>query len=230
MRKKALFVMGALAVMVIFQSCSSHPEKGLLEKYFNAVSLKDNQTMSSMALEPIEIDINSWELISVTPESIDPVILPDLNKKELDLKKAEEDHRTPVLEAQDLLYAAKDELDLARTGAARNAARKKVDALQAQYDEEYAKHGEIRKEYNDAKTAAAQEEQTAIFSLGLRELPGIRDFTGNVHAKEVDLKVNLKDGTQRTYRAFLRMYQLKDEATGMNHRGRWIITHFDQID
>ncbi len=230
MRKKALFVIGAVALMMVLQSCSSHPEKGLLERYFSAVTLKDNQTMSAMALEPIELDIDSWELISVTPENIQPFILPELNKKELDLKKAEEDHRTPVLEAQDLLYAAKDELDLARTGAARNAAKKKVDQLQAQYDEEYAKHGEIRKEYNDAKTAAAQEEQTAIFSLGLRELPGIRDFTGEAHSKEVDLKVTLKDGTQRTYRAFLRMYQLKDEATGMSHRGSWKITHFDQID
>lgn len=230
MRKRALFVVGALAVFMILQSCSSHPEKGLLEKYFSAVTLKDNQTMSAMALEPIELDIASWELIAVTPERIEPVILPDLNKRELELKKAEEEHRTPVLEAQDLLYAAKDELDLARTGAARNAARKKVEELQAKYDEEYARHGEIRKDYNDAKTAAAQEEQAAIFSLGVREMPGIRDFTGDVHYKEVDLKVKLKDGTERTYRAFLRMYQLRDEASGMSHRGTWKITHFDQID
>jgi hypothetical protein len=219
-----------LAALFIFQSCSSHPEKGLLDKYFTSMKSNDNQTMSAMALEPIELDLADWELISVTPERVEPVNLADLNKMELELRKAEEDHRTPVLEAQDFLYAAKDELDLARTGAARNAAKKKVDEFQTKYDEEYAKHNEIRMKYNDAKSAAALEEQIATFSLGVRELPGIRDFTGNVHYKEVDLQANLKDGSARKYRAYLRMYQLRDEATGMSHRGNWKITRFEPID
>ncbi len=222
MRKKYLLALGVLMAFFILQSCSSHPEEGLLERYFNAVTLKDNQTMSSMALEPIELDLESWKLVNVTPERIESVSLPDLNKKELDLKKTEEDHRNPVLEAQDFLYAAKDELDLARTGAAKNAARRKVEELQAKYDEEYAKHNEIRAEYTAAREAAAQEEQMTAFSLGVRELPGIRDLTGEVHFKEVDLSVKLKDGTEKGYRAYLRMYELEE-----NHRGRWIITRFE---
>ena len=222
MRKKYLLALGVLMAFFILQSCSSNPEEGLLERYFNAVTLKDNQTMSSMALEPIELDLESWELVSVTEERIESVSLPDLNKKELDLKKTEEDHRNPVLEAQDFLYAAKDELDLARTGAAKNAARRKVEELQAKYDEEYAKHNEIRAEYTAAREAAATEEQITAFSLGVRELLGIRDLGGEVHFKEVDLKVKLKDGTEKGYRAYLRMYELEE-----HHRGRWIITRFE---
>ncbi len=230
MRKKTLCVIGAVMALFILQSCSSHPEQRLLESYFNAVTLKDNQTMSSMALEPIELDVDNWEIISVSPEEIRPVVLSDLNKQELELKKTEEDHRNPVLEAQDELYAAKDEESLARTSAARNAAKKKVEELQARYDEEYARHNEIRKEYTDAKEAAMREEQITAFSLGVRELPGIRDLTGDIHSKEVELKVKLKDGTEKSYRAYLRLYQLKDEATGISHRGRWIITHFEPLD
>jgi hypothetical protein len=230
MRKKTLIVLGIALVVFALQSCSSSPEKALLSRYFNAVSMNDNPTMASIALEPIQLDVASWSVLSVTPEKIEPAVLPDLAKKEAEAKKALEEHIAPTMEAKDLLDAAQEDLDLARTAGAKATAKKKVDELQAKYDEEYNKHKELQKDYNDAKAAAATEEQITGFSLGIRDLANIRDLTGNVHSKEVDISVKTKDGETKKYRLYMRMYDLKDEALNLHHSGRWIIIRFEPID
>lgn len=231
MRRKALFVLSILIAFFVFQTCSSNPERTLLERYFHAVALNDNQTMSTMAYEPLELDVDSWEIMSVSEEEVSPAVLPDLNQKEMELKKQEEDHVIPVLDAQDALYNAQDELDLARTSSARNAARKKVEAAQAAYDEEYAKHSELRKAYNDAKAVAEREEDITAFSLNMGDLPIVRSLTGNVHFKEVDIKIRTRAGSEVNYRTYLRMYDLEDESGGTPiPSGRWIILNFQPLD
>ena len=230
MRKRSLIVIGlVLVVSFSLQSCSSSPEKGLLKKYFNAVRYNDNATMSSMALEPQTMDISGFDIVSVSPEKIEPANLTELNAKEAELKKKLEDHVGPTIDAKDALDVAKEELDTARTKAAKAAAQKKVDEMQAKYDQEFGLHKDLQKGYNDAKAAAAREEEITAFSLGAKNLANIRDLTGNVHSKEVEIKVNLKEGGTKSYRLFMRSYNLKDEATGMKQNGRWVIVKFEPL-
>jgi len=59
----------------------------MLDKYFHAVSMKDNQTMAAMAWKPLEIDYASYAILEVTPEKVEPVSLPALNEKEAEAKK-----------------------------------------------------------------------------------------------------------------------------------------------
>jgi hypothetical protein len=226
MKKRVLIVIGVLLVFSVFQSCSSKPEQGLLQRYFAAVSMNDNDTMSAMALEPLQLDVASWKIVSVSEEKVEPFSLPELNKKELDLKKELEQHVGPTMDAKDTLDAAEEDMTLARTANARAAAKKKVDELQAKYDEIRNAHTQLQKDYNDAKAAAADEESDAKFSLGIRELPNIRDLTGTVHSKDVVVSITTKGGQTVEYKLPMRMYQLKDEATGANYKGRWIILSF----
>jgi hypothetical protein len=228
MRKKALIVLGILLAFFIAQSCSSNPEKALLSRYFNAVSMNDNSTMASMALEPAQWDVASWEVVSVSPEKVDPVTLPDLNKKEMEAKKAQDAQIGPTMDADAALANAKDELDLARTGGAKAAAKKKVDEAQAKYDVEYGKMKEFKKAYTDAKAAAAAEEQVTLFSLGQRELAGVRDVTGNVRSKDVVVKIMTKQGATKSYRLPMRMYEMKSEG-GQQLPSRWVIIRFEPI-
>ncbi|MEA2006333.1 MAG: hypothetical protein U9O50_08780, partial [Acidobacteriota bacterium] len=65
MNKKILSILGVVLIIFVFQSCVSKPENTLLKRYFDAVSLNDITTMSTMALEPVLIDEESWEIISV---------------------------------------------------------------------------------------------------------------------------------------------------------------------
>jgi hypothetical protein len=234
MRRKGLVIISALAVLFIFfslQSCKSTPEKGLLGAYFHAISLKDTATMASMSVEPVSIDHDSWEIVSVSEEKIEPTNLLELGKAEMEFKKKLEEHVGPVMDAEDALYGAQEDLKAARTGASRAAAKRKVDEMQAKFDEEREIHRELQRNYNESKDAAQKERDIAVFSVigPTGELPNIMDLTGTVHSKDVDVKVINKAGEEKLYRFNLKRYELRDEAADINHRGRWIIVKFGPV-
>lgn len=230
MKKKVFFTIGIFLLAFMLQTCSQKPEQGLLKRYFHALSLKDMTTLSTMALEPVELNAKSWQIINVSEEKIEAAVLPDLNKKELNLKKKVEGSVGITLDARDALDGAKFELENARTRAAKRAARKKIDELQAKYDEVYENHKQLQKDYNEAKAASAKEEKITIFSLGAGELANVRDFTGDIHSKEVDIKIVEPTGGERSYRFYLRRYNLKDEAANIERRGRWIIIKIESLN
>jgi hypothetical protein len=145
------------------------------------------------------------------------------------MKKILDGHVGPTLAASDELDVAKDELSSALTGAAKAAAKRKLDEAQAKYDQERALHNEMQKNVNEAKAASTREEEITKFSLGQRELANVRELTGNVHSKEVDVQVKTKAGDTKNYRFYLRQYMLKDEVNNVNHRGRWVIVKFEQL-
>lgn len=229
MSRKNLSLMGIFLVMVFMQSCSSDPEKNLLDRYFHASTLNDVDTLSAMAIAPISIKAESYEILSVTEEVIQPATLPDLNKKYLDIKKQVEDSVSITLSSSDELDNAKFEEETARTAAAKRAARTKVSAAQVKYDEQYEKHKNIQVEKNDAEAAADKEETITLFSLGVQELLNVRDLTGEVVFKELTVRIVGEEGT-RDYKFFLRKYTLKDEVMNQSWRGRFIFVKIEPLD
>lgn len=229
MSRKILSLIGLFLVMVFMQSCSSDPEKNLLDRYFQADSLGDVATLSSMAISPLSIKADSYEILSVTEEVIEPATLPDLNKKYLDLKKLTEDSVQTTLLFSDELDNAKFEEETSRTTAAKRAARTKVSAAQAKYDEQYEKTKNVRTERNDAEDAAKKEEGITLFSLGVQELINVRDLTGTVIFKEVTVRTVGDEGT-KDYTFFLRRYMLKDEASNTHWRGNYKIILIKSLD
>jgi hypothetical protein len=229
MRQRTLLTVGVLVFVAAFISCSAKPEQSLLKGYFNALKLNDNATLSSMALEPISLEVDNWSVTKTEPEKIVPANLAELGVQEAEAKKALERHVGPTMDAKDALDMAQEDFDTARTGAAKAAAKKKIDELQVKYDQEYNVHKDLQKAYNDAKAAAAGEEEITRFSLGNRDLANVRDLTGNVHSKTIEIAVKNKAGETRSFSLELRRYQLRDEALGLNHNGRWVIIRFEPI-
>ena len=225
MNRKVISILGIGFLCLIIHSCSSHPEQGLLDRYFNALSLNDLQTLSTMAIEPAEIDFKSWEIVTVSETETAEFKLPEMDQRINELKEKVDDSVSSTLEARDALDEAKFELERART----RANREKVDELQAKYDELYEQTKELQKQYNDAKAAAEDEEEISLFSLG-GDYPGIRQFTGSINKKHVDIKVTTEEGTEEMYRVFLRQYELTDPSTNLTHNGRWIIIRFERLD
>ncbi len=225
MNRKVISILGIGFLCLIIHSCSSHPEQGLLDRYFNALSLNDLQTLSTMAIEPAEIDFKSWEIVEVSEVETAEFKLPEMDQKINELKKKVDDSVGKTLEARDALDEAKFELENRRT----RANREKVDELQAEYDEQYEQTKQLQKEYNDAKAAAEEEEEVALFSLG-GNYPAIRQFTGSVNKKTVDLQVTTEEGSEEMYRVFMRQYELTDPTTNITHNGRWIIIRFESLD
>ncbi len=228
MKKRSFCAIGVILLLFVLQSCTSRPEEGLLKRYFSAISLNDVTTMSTMALEPISMDVESWEIVSVSEERIEPASLPEMNRMELELKKKVEESVGITLDAKDELLDAEYERDQARTRTARRAAQNKAKELQAAYDVIYAAHQQLQTDYNEAKAATAREEQIASFSLGAGDITNIRDLTGEVHSTEVDIKVVGKEAT-KNYRLYLMMFNLKDEVLNVNRRGQWKIIKFELI-
>jgi hypothetical protein len=228
MDRKTLSLLAVILVVCFFCSCSSNPEEALLKRYFSALSLNDNTTLSTMALEPTDISAESWEILNVSEEMVEPFNLSNMNTDELNYKKELEDHVGVTLDARDEWDNAVYEEERARTRAAKRAAKAKADELKVKYDEVLGEHKEMQKNYNEAKATAAKEEEIATFSLGAGELPTIRDFTGEVFKKEVDVKTDGETGVEN-YRIYLRRYILQDETTGIHHRGRWIIVKFENL-
>jgi hypothetical protein len=230
MRKTTLIVIGLLVAFFVIQACTSAPEKGLLKRYFNAVTLNDNDTMSSMALYPFQpSDMTSWKIVKIGEEKIEPAILSGLNKTEIEAKKAQDAQLGPTVEASELLKDAEYEKDTSRSAAGKAAAQRKIDELKAKYEIENAKMQEVKKTYNLAKTAAAAEEEMTMFSLGERELPIVRDLVGDVHSKDVEVAITTKTGGTKNYKLIMRQYMLKDEANNIRHAGRWVIIKFEPV-
>jgi len=228
MNRKVLSILGVVLLIAAVSSCSSNPEKSLLDRYFGALSLKDNATLRTMAMSPATFDFVSWEILNVSEEVVKPFSLKDMDDAEKELKKQQDESIGVTLEARDLLDNAVFERNNARSRTARAAAQKKVDELQEAYDKQRDAHDELVKQFNAAREAASKEEGTANFSLG-GDYPTIRDFVGEVFFREVDVKIDMKDGTSGNYRVFLRRYVLDDEAQNLPHRGRWIIVRFEKL-
>jgi hypothetical protein len=229
MRKRTLIVIGVFVAFFVIQGCSSAPEKTLLKKYFNAVTLNDNDTMSSMALDPFQPDLGSWSIVNIGPEKVEPASLPALNKAEIEAKKLQDAQIGPTIDADTALKDAQYEKDTSRSAGGKAAAQKKIDELQAKYDVENGKMQEFKKAYNAAKTAAAAEEEMTMFSLGARELPTVRALTGDVHSKDVEVAITNRSGATKNYKLTMKQYLLKDDVNNIAHRGRWVIIKFQPL-
>ena len=228
MRRKGLSLSGVILLIFVLQSCTSHPEEGVLKRYFQAVRMKDKTTMGTMALEPISPEFISWEIVSVSEERVEPVTLPELNQKEMELKKKVEESVVITVEAREQVDDALFEMENAKTRASRRAAQQKVDELQKKYDEIRTNHDQLGTDYSKAKADAAQEEEITSFSLSAGEIPNIRELTGSVHSKEVDIKLIQQQG-EKTFRCYMKRYMLKDEVLNLHRNGRWIILKFEEI-
>ncbi|UCC39070.1 MAG: hypothetical protein JSV96_14870 [Candidatus Aminicenantes bacterium] len=228
MLRKSLFVLGIILLLLVMQNCSSKPEQGLLERYFHALTLNDRTTLGTMALEPISIAAENWEIINVIDEEPQPASLPELNQAELNLKKKVEESVVITIEAKEEVDDAEWELDRARTRSAKRAAQKKVDELSEKYKEIRTRHDQLQKDYSDAKTVASREEEITAFSLGERAIPNIRDLTGEVHKKVVEVRAETEAGP-KSYNFYLRQYNLRDENLNLNRRGRWVIIKIESV-
>jgi len=229
MRKRTLIVIGVFVAFFVIQGCSSAPEKTLLKKYFNAVTLNDNDTMSSMALDPFQPELGSWSIVNIGPEKVEPASLPALNKAEIEAKKLQDAQIGPTIDADTALKDAQYEKDTSRSAGGKAAAQKKIDELQKLYDVQNGKMQEFKKAYNAAKAAAASEEEMTMFSLGARELATVRELTGDVHSKDVEVAITNRSGATKNYKLTMKQYLLKDEVNNIPHRGRWVIIKFQPL-
>ncbi len=65
---------GALLMALAVVACG-HPEKRVVDQYFNAVNAQDNQTLSSFAAVKFDKKVDRWSIVSVSPETKAPATM-----------------------------------------------------------------------------------------------------------------------------------------------------------
>ena len=67
----------AILALLAAVACSSHPEKSVVDSYFNAVNARDNQTLSSFAAVNFDKKVQRWTIKKTVEESTRTVVSRD---------------------------------------------------------------------------------------------------------------------------------------------------------
>ena len=76
MSLRGSFLPAVLGLALAGAACG-HPEKSVVDNYFNAVRAKDNQTLSSFATARFERPVQSWQIKDTLEETTEPLPLHD---------------------------------------------------------------------------------------------------------------------------------------------------------
>jgi hypothetical protein len=202
----ALFALAAAA------ACSSHPEKSVVDSYFNAVNQHDNQTLSSFAVVNFDKKVQSWTIKKTLEETKAPITLGDLSAKVKDTEKALADNTKAARAYGNDHYKELDEIKALKKGAPVPA---KLQPVATEWDNFNKKDRELKKALAEARDAVEKEKRNASVSLGSVDDP--EGVTGEVVTKKVLLGLTI-DGQERDYVMTLRKYDVKGAG-----RSRWMI-------
>lgn len=206
---------GPLAIVAVLAAtaCSSHPEKSVVDSYFNAVNAQDNQTLSSFATVSFDKKVQRWNIKKTLEETKAPVTLPDLTARVKDTEKAIADNMRAARAYNDGHYKELTDVKALKKGAPVPA---KLQPVATEWENFNKKDRELKKTLAEAKAEVEKEKRTAGLSLGA--VDDIEGVTGDVTTKKILIGLTI-DGQERDYVMTLRKYDVK----GAGARSRWMI-------
>jgi len=204
----ALFALAAAA------ACSSHPEKSVVDSYFNAVNAQDNQTLSSFAVVNFDKKVQRWTIKKTLEETKTPVTLPDLAAKVRDTEKAIADNTRAARAYGTDHYKELDDIKALKKGAPVPA---KLQPVATEWDNFNKKDRELKKTLAEARDVMEKERRMVSLSLGSAP-DDAESVSGDVVNKKILLGLTI-DGQERDYVMTLRKYNV----TGAGARSRWMI-------
>lgn len=203
----ALFALAAAA------ACSSHPEKSVVDSYFNAVNARDTQTLSSFAVVNFDKKVQRWTIKKTLEETKTPVTLPDLAAKVRDTEKAIADNTKAARAYGTDHYKELDDIKALKKGAPVPA---KLQPVATEWENFNKKDRELKRTLAEARDAMEKEKRTVSLSVGATD--DVEGLTGDVVNKKILLGLTI-DGQERDYVMTLRKYNVK----GAGARSRWMI-------
>lgn len=204
----------ALAILALGAAvaCSSHPEKSVVDSYFNAVNAQDNQTLSSFAVVNFDKKVQRWTIKKTLEESKNPITLPELVTKVKDTEKAISDNTRAARAYGTDHYKELDDIKALKKGAPVPA---KLQPVATEWDNFNKKDRELKKAVAEARDAVEKEKRNAGLSLGAVDDP--EGLAGEVTTKKILMGLTI-DGQERDYVMTLRKYDVKGAG-----RSRWMI-------
>ena len=204
----------ALALSVL--GCQRHPEKGVVDQYFNAVNAKDSQTLASFAAVNFDKKVDRWAITKTLDETKTEAPLAGLAQKVKDLEAEQAANTRAARAYNNENYALLDQLKTLKAGAAVPA---KLQPVKAEWDKFNEKDRELRKAVANAREAVEREKRSVMRSVG--QVDEVESLTGEMKEKKIELDLTI-DGQARPYVMTVRKYEMKRES-GPRVVSRWVV-------
>ena len=212
---------GAIRVALVLAAAASgmacgHPEKSVIEQYFNALRAGDTQTLSSFAAFTFDKKPERWTIKDTIDEQKSPAVYPELVKKAADAEKAVADNKR-----QAQLYSNENyvQIEQVKEAQKKGAVPAKLQAVATQWIQFNESDRELRRAAAQAKDAAEKEKRSLLRSVGQQD--DLESLTGEMVTKQVEVELVI-DGQPKPHVMQLRKYELKRES-GPRVTGRWVI-------
>jgi hypothetical protein len=212
MRRVALPLVLALSAL----GCQSHPEKGVVDQYFNAVNARDSQTLSSFAAVSFDKKVDRWAIKNTLEEQTNAAPLPSLAQKVKDLEAELAANTKAARTYNNDHYVELDALKALKKDAAVPA---KLQSVKAEWDRFSEKDRELKKAIANAKEALEKEKRSVVRSIG--QADDIENLAGEMKEKKIELDLTI-DGQVKPYVMTVRKYEMKRES-GPRVVSRWVV-------
>ncbi len=229
--KKTFLILILLSVAIIMTSCSK-AEEVTITKYFQAMKVGetgDKDTMNSMAINPKFINFDSYEIVSISEPVIEPIELPALNEKLMEIDKEKKEVGLAAQEANDEILDLEDELADARSSSKKRELNKKIADAKVKKDELVAKFKNLIISKKELEKKIEFEKSLMKTSVGRSKMPNIDMYKGDSYTSKIDVKVTLPSKEVVDYVFVLRKYSLKLAEKELP-RSRFLITEIMTAD
>ena len=217
MSLRGSFLPAVLGLSLAGAACG-HPEKQVVDNYFNAVRAKDNQTLSSFSTARFEKPVQSWVIKDTLEETSEPVPLTTMTEK---LKQAEAALAANTKEARAYNLDHFAEIDQARELKSKGKPiPAKIAPVATRWEEFNQKDRETKKAVAEARDAVEREKRNMALSVGTSE--GLDAMQGEVKTKKVAVDITIEGQTQ-PYVMTLKRYDVKREGGGPRVTTRWMV-------
>jgi hypothetical protein len=205
-----------LALTLAAYGCQSHPEKGVVDQYFNAVNAQDSQTLASFAAVNFDKKVERWSIKKTLDEQTSEAPLTALVQKAKDLE-AEMAANTKAARAYNNDHYV--ELDQVKNLKKDAPVPAKLQPVKAEWDKFTEKDRELKKSVAVAKEAVEREKKNVERSVG--QVDAVETLKGEMKEKKIELDLTM-DGQVKPYVMTVRKYEMKRES-GPRVVSRWVI-------
>jgi hypothetical protein len=221
--KKIILLLALFSVIFTLTSCQK-AEEITVTKYFHAMQANDKDTMSSMAVEPKDIEFKSFKLEVGGEPTTKPLALPDFQKQKADLTRAKRDQVNIALDKRDEVDELQFELEETRRRTKKRELQKKIDELEVELEEEEQKVKDIQAQINQLTQMIKREKNMITMSTGINQNFDL--YSGETHFMKVLADVTLTNNETKKYVFLLRKDLLEIENRTIP-AGRLIITKIE---
>jgi hypothetical protein len=207
-----------LAVLVLAGAAAAcgHPEKQVVDQYFNALNANDTQTLSSFAAVNFDQKVDKWTIKRTVSEDKKAAPLPELSQKAKDADAAVAANKKAASAWSLDNYT---EIDQVReTRKANKPVPAKLSATAQKWDEFNDQDRQLKKALAEARDAVEREKRNVARSVG--DVENVETLEGEMTEKVLEIDLTLK-GETKPYLMTLRRYELKRE--GPRVMSRWVI-------